>query len=40
MKAETYLYAGLAMMVLIVGLIVFQDCRQTAEKTETPTNPA
>lgn len=27
-------------MVLIVGLIVFQDRRQTAEKTETPTNPA
>lgn len=40
MEAETYLYAILAVMVLIVGLIVVQDRRQTAEETETPTNPA
>lgn len=40
MKAETYLYAGLVGMVLIVGLIVVQDRRQTAEKTKTLTNPA
>ena len=39
MKAETYLYVGLAVMVLIVGLIVVQYRRQMAEKTETPTNP-
>lgn len=40
MEVETYLYAILAVMVLIVGLIVVQDRRQTAEETETPINPA
>ena len=39
MEAETYLYAILTVMVLIVRLIVVRDLRQTAEKIETPTNP-